>query len=83
MGQEGPDRVYDLLLACRYTEGQKGDAADSQLHRTSLKDMTYSFRDEVSRSMDLTVLIPLDAEETILAALHVSLNSRGQSSVTY
>ena len=34
--------------------------------------MAYSLSEAVNRSMDLTVLIPLDAEDTILAALDVN-----------
>jgi hypothetical protein len=43
----------------------------------------YSFREEVNRSMDLTVLIPLDAEETILAALYVNSISWAEKCWTY
>jgi hypothetical protein len=40
-----------------------------QVHISICVMQTHSFRDDVNRSMDLTVLMPRDADETILRAL--------------
>lgn len=69
MRQERSDSVDHLVLAGRYTKWEKGDAAGGQNHANQSEHTTYSFRDAVKRSIDLTVLMPLEAEEMIFDAL--------------